>query len=111
MILMVTEFVITGRFRLFNLADFYSFVSSRLNLYNMIVKQPKKLLTVIAALSLVTIIATSCNNSADTAKAGTDTTKADSSKMVPPPPIDTSMKKADTTKMDTAATRPIKATN
>jgi hypothetical protein len=78
----------------------------------MIVKQPKKLLTVIAALTLVTLIATSCNNSADTAKAGTDTSKTDSSKMAPPPPpVDTSMKKADTTKMDTAATRPIKATN
>ena len=57
----------------------------------------------LAVLLFFTLISYSCNNSADTSKAGTDT-----SKMSAQP--DTT-KKVDTTKMDTATTRPVKSPN
>jgi hypothetical protein len=68
----------------------------------MIATQPKQTISAIAAMLFLTIIVISCNNAADTSKAGTDTSKMT--------PTDT-IKKTDTTKMDTATTRPIKTTN
>lgn len=67
----------------------------------MITTQPKQTLSAIAAMFFLVVLVISCNNAADTSKAGTDTTKT---------ATDT-IKKADTSKMDTAVTRPIKTTN
>jgi PBP1b-binding outer membrane lipoprotein LpoB len=75
----------------------------------MISKQPKQTLSAIALILFSAIVIVSCNNSADTSKAGTDSTKSDTSKMAAP--ADTTVKKVDTTKMDTAAKRPIKVTS
>ncbi len=71
----------------------------------MSLQQPKQALSVMAGLLLLIVIASSCNNSADTTKAPADTvTKAAAIA------VDTT-KKADTTKMDTATTRPVKSPN
>ena len=72
----------------------------------MITKQPKQTLSTIALVLFSAIAIVSCNNSADTSKMGTDTTKMDTTSKMSAP-ADTMMKK-DTMKMDTAAKRPIK---
>jgi hypothetical protein len=69
----------------------------------MIHQQPKQTVSAILAMLFLTIIVISCNNAADTSKTGADTTKVSA-------PGDT-IKKVDTTKMDTAATRPVKTAN
>lgn len=73
----------------------------------MITKQPKQTLSTIALVLFSAIAIVSCNNSADTSKMGTDSTKMDTASKMSAPAADTTMKK-DTMKMDTAAKRPIK---
>lgn len=69
--------------------------------------QPKQL-SAFLTMVIVTVLVISCNNSADSSKTVTDSTKvSDTSKMTMP--ADT-LKKTDTTKMDTASTRPVKTT-
>ncbi|MEP6746476.1 MAG: hypothetical protein ABJB86_02050 [Bacteroidota bacterium] len=75
----------------------------------MMKQQPKQILAAIAALLFVSFAVISCNNSADTSKMGTDSTTMDTSKMAAPS-MDT-IKKVDTTKMDTATKRPIKVSS
>jgi uncharacterized lipoprotein NlpE involved in copper resistance len=67
----------------------------------MIPAKPKQTITAIAVMLFLIVVVIGCNNSADNSKTATDS----SSKMG----TDT-IKKVDTSKMDTASTRPVKTT-
>jgi hypothetical protein len=75
----------------------------------MIPAKPKQTLVALAVMLGAIVLVIGCNNAADSSKATADSTSKMSTDSGSKMSADT-LKKVDTTKMDTASTRPVKTT-